>query len=277
VINLKNRATISLAGALKVVKIGLSARFLRRAPNEFGIGDKPLQYLEQNMANAIGRAGALVLMIPSLGSTSDLSDGYFKPEAYASELDGLVLQGGVDVCPSNYGEAVQANNVVTDPLRDRYELALIDAFKKQNKPVLGICRGMQLINVFMGGTLHQDIPKHYCPDIREHLEHDLEFSSGGYLAGLYGAKSGKVNSLHHQSVKKLGRDLVIEARSPHDLIIEAIRYTGQSYLLGVQWHPEFHPAEHTSKLGADVLFNDFVSACKYVSSVEKLPLAKAGF
>ncbi|MES2854907.1 MAG: type 1 glutamine amidotransferase [Bdellovibrionota bacterium] len=255
----------------------MSARFLKQSPNEFGIGGKPLQYLEQNMANALARAGALVFLIPSIGTATELSPEHFRPEEYARELDGLLLQGGVDVCPSAYGEAVTAENVVTDPIRDRYELALIQQFHSMKKPVLGVCRGMQLINVFFGGTLHQDIPSHYCSTAREGLEHEVRITKNSYLDRLYKSQSGKVNSIHHQSVKKLGNGLVIEAVSPEDGVVEAIRYTGDSYVMGVQWHPEFHQSGLSTALEADVLFEDFVKTAQFSSNVSKSPLAKVGF
>jgi gamma-glutamyl-gamma-aminobutyrate hydrolase PuuD len=253
-----------------VVKIGLSARMLKQSTNEFGIGGKPLQYLEQNMANAVARSGALVFLIPSIGNTTELLSEHFNPQAYAQELDGLVLQGGADICPSEYGEEIVAGNVVTDPIRDRYEIELVRAFLSLKKPVLGVCRGMQLINVLMGGTLHQDIPKHYCPDARENLAHDLKMTENGYLAKIYGRTFGKVNSIHHQSVKKLGRDLIVEATAADDGTVEAIRYTGDSYLVGVQWHPEFHHASNGQSLDAEPLFGDFIKAAKLLKTAPEV-------
>lgn len=250
-----------------MIKVGLSARFMHRSPNEFGIGGKAIQYLEQSMANALARAGAMVFLIPSIGTTTELSSEHFRPEAYAAEVDALVLQGGVDVCPEHYGESPISDAVIVDGLRDRYEMALIDSFLRLKKPVLGICRGMQLINVYMGGSLYQDIPSvlkspttHYCPQSREKIEHPLEILPNTYLAELYGAGTVKVNSIHHQCVKKLGRGLVAEAVCPEDRIVEAIRYTGDSFLFGVQWHPEFHDHAQGATLDGGTLFGDFVAA-----------------
>lgn len=253
-----------------MIRVGLSARIMNQSPNEFGIGGKSIQYLEQSMANALARAGGLVFLIPSIGTTTELSSMNFRPEEYARAMDGLVLQGGVDVCPENYGEAPISDEIQVDALRDKYEMALIDAFLELKKPVLGICRGMQLINVYMGGTLCQDIPSilksgttHYCPQSREKVEHEIEILPGTHLARLYGAQVAKVNSIHHQCVKKLGRDLSLEAVCPGDGIVEAIRYTGDSYMFGVQWHPEFHDGSIGATLDADVFFRDFIRAARW--------------
>jgi putative glutamine amidotransferase len=115
------------------------------------------------------------------------------------------------------------------------------------KPVIGICRGCQLINVALGGTLFQDIPtqlpnavSHRDPEKYEQALHDVSFVAGSHLAQLYpGMASAKINTIHHQAVKDLGRDLVIEALGVPDGVVEAIRWRGSSYVFGMQWHPEF--------------------------------------
>lgn len=266
-----------------MIKVGLSARFMGQSPNEFGIGGKAIQYLEQSMANALARAGGLVFLIPSIGSKTELSSINFRPEEYARAMDALVLQGGVDVCPEAYGETPISPEIVVDPLRDKYELALIHAFMTLKKPVLGVCRGMQLINVYMGGSLCQDIPTeiksrttHYCPQGREKIEHEIEILPDTHLSDLYGARVTRVNSIHHQCVKRLGRDLVPEAISPTDGIVEAIRYVGDSYLFGVQWHPEFHDHTNASTLNADVFFGDFIRSARVYreQGVEELAIGE---
>jgi putative glutamine amidotransferase len=265
----------------KMVKIGLSARFFTASPKEFGIGGKPVQYLEQSMANALARAGSVVFLIPSIGTMTELCSESFHPMEYAKSLDALVLQGGVDISPAVYGEQPISDAIVSDPLRDKYELALIDCFLRLKKPVLGICRGMQLINTYMGGSLYQDIPTqlqspvvHYCESNREHNEHDVEILPNTYLSRLYGNTRHRVNSVHHQSVKTLGRDLVIEAVCPSDQVVEAIRYTGDSYLVGVQWHPEFHDVSKNTHLNSQVLFKDFFNAASSQESGLALQIAR---
>ncbi|HOZ94826.1 MAG TPA: gamma-glutamyl-gamma-aminobutyrate hydrolase family protein, partial [Ottowia sp.] len=116
-----------------------------------------------------------------------------------------------------------------------------------DKPVLGICRGCQLLNVYFGGTLVQDIPSQWPGAIAhsdtahyDRLAHEVHFMPGSRLADIYGYEPRRVTSIHHQCVDRLGRDLVLEARSPIDLVPEGIRHTGYPFVLGVQWHPEFH-------------------------------------
>ena len=115
------------------------------------------------------------------------------------------------------------------------------------KPILGICRGMQLLNVALGGSLLQDLPT-LRPDAVHHESgrydrhaHGVEFVEGGKMAGWFGGmKGGNVVSIHHQAVNRLGKDVVVEALSRDDGIVEAIRWDGDSFVCGVQWHPEFH-------------------------------------
>ena len=136
-------------------------------------------------------------------------------------------------------------------MRDRYELDLIDRFMQAGKPVLGICRGCQLINVAFGGTLYQDIATQR-PDALAHVDlralrpqpaRRCEFVPGTRLAGLYpGQPTAHINSIHHQAVKDLGRELEVEARAP-DGLVEAVRWRGPSYVFGMQWHPEFMAAD----------------------------------
>jgi putative glutamine amidotransferase len=138
--------------------------------------------------------------------------------------------------------------------------------------VLGICRGCQLINVALGGTLYQDIPTqvgravaHRDVDLYERALHDVTLVPGSVLAGLYpGVARAKINSIHHQAVKDLGRDLVVEALGETDGIVEAIRWRGPSYVFGIQWHPEFlalHPADASLLDGAPIR-NEFM-ACAH--------------
>jgi anthranilate/para-aminobenzoate synthase component II len=121
------------------------------------------------------------------------------------------------------------------------------AFIQADKPVLGICRGCQLLNVYFGGTLIQDIPTQWPGAILhndtqryERLIHEVHFMPGSRLSDIYGYEPRRVTSIHHQCVDRLGNGLVLEARSPIDLVPEGIRHTGHRFVMGVQWHPEFH-------------------------------------
>jgi len=212
----------------------------------------------------------LVFMIPSVDKDGILHRSNIRLSDYAKHLDGLVLQGGADVAPETYGEAPINDEWAGDRVRDVYEMELLHEFVEARKPVLGICRGAQVINVAHGGTLYQDINT-LKPDSFEHRSerhydahnHAISIMPDTALARLYpGMQTARVNSIHHQAVKDLGRDLVVEARSEPDQMIEAIRWTGKGYVFGVQWHPEFlNPADSTV-LSPIPILDDFLTAVR---------------
>lgn len=252
------------------LRIGLSARIMHNVPRELGFRGKTLQYLEQSVAHWIMRQGALVFMVPTLESGAALARTRVSVAAYVRELDGLVLQGGADVAPQSYGEEPLLPAWAGDRVRDLYEIDLFWEFVIQQKPVLGICRGAQLINVAMGGSLYQDIGtqveaamRHVDVDAYDEHHHEITIVPGSRLAGLYpGTQHARVNSIHHQSVKTLGSGLVVEARAPADNVVEAIRWTGSSYVLGLQWHPEFHRGEAGDLLDGGPVLLEFLRAAR---------------
>ncbi len=225
------------------LRIGLSACFFHADPQRAIFKGKTLQYVEQSMARWVQSEGALAYLIPSPeeGSQASLA-------SYASDLDGLVLQGGSDLSPLSYGEKPIRPEWSGDRVRDVYELELVREFLAARKPVLGVCRGYQLLNVAFGGTLYQDIA-FQLPDAGDHRNweaydsnhHRVVIEPTSLLARLYGGqKLVTVNSIHHQAVKSLGKDLVVEAKSERDGIVEAFRRKVENWVFGVQWHPEFH-------------------------------------
>jgi putative glutamine amidotransferase len=230
--------------------IGVSARIHHpegKALDLGGVFTKTLHYLEQSVAHWVMSSNVLVVMIPVIESEGMVKRSDMRLSHYADALDGLMLQGGADIAPASYGEDPLHPDWRGDGVRDRYEIELFNAFVEKAKPVLGICRGCQLINVALGGTLYQDIASqlphainHRDADKYERNFHALEFVEPSTLADLYpGRQNAIINTIHHQAVKRLGHDLVVEAVSLPDRIIEAVRWTGPSYVLGVQWHPEF--------------------------------------
>lgn len=233
------------------LRIGISARLLHQPPPGTGLPRKRLQFLESNMAQWIMSHGVVALMIPFIEQRPepDVPPRRRLPvHDLVDQLDGLVLQGGTDICPSRYGATPWPGAQDDfDPIRDDYELELLHGFISAGKPVLGICRGAQLLNVYFGGTLVQDLPTQW-PGAITHLDlerydsltHEVHFVPGSRLSDIYGYAPRRVNSIHHQCVGELGRELVIEARSPIDRVPEAIRHTGHPFVMGVQWHPEFH-------------------------------------
>lgn len=240
------------------LRIGISARLLHNPPSGLGLPQKRLQFLESTMAHWIMAHRAIALMVPFIDEESPLSANRAPMTEIVDLLDGLVLQGGIDICPEAYGDILRDPAWAGDAIRDRYELSLLNGFIQAGKPVLGVCRGAQLINVYFGGSLVQDIPSmrpgavpHQDTVHYDRLMHDVHFEEGSSLHHLYGNHSAhRVTSIHHQCVDRLGEGLRVEARCPQDGIIEAIRHTGPGYVLGVQWHPEFHlsPIEETQGL-----------------------------
>ena len=228
------------------LRIGISARLLHQPPAGSGLPRKRLQFLESNMAQWIMSHGVVALMIPFVDHRMVKARRRPPIRDLVEQLDGLVLQGGADISPRFYGAQPWTDNCDCDPIRDEYELELMRGFVEADKPVLGICRGAQMLNVYCGGTLVQDIPSQWPGAIAhldlsryETLTHEVHFVPGSRLSDIYGYAPQRVNSIHHQCVGELGKGLVIEARSPIDRVPEGIRHTGHAFVMGVQWHPEF--------------------------------------
>jgi putative glutamine amidotransferase len=246
--------------------IGLSPRIMRRLPQEFGFRGKTLQYLEQSIAHWVMSAGALIVMVPTLERGSAVTEFDLSVDDCVAALDGLVLQGGADIDPEAYGETPSEFLQTTDAVRDRFELNLLRAFAAAGKPVLGICRGMQLINVAYGGSLHQDLIgagatafAHSSPSYDEHV-HALRYEPHGWFHSLYPqATTGRVNSIHHQGLKRIGEGLQVEAWS-EDGIPECIRAGGDGFVVGVQWHPEFHDHRFPELLPGGPMLQAFLAA-----------------
>lgn len=253
--------------------IGVSARiYYPEGPvlDLGGVWTKTLHYLEQSVAHWLMRGGALPVMVPAVDADSIVKRFEIQLTHYAETLDGLVLQGGNDVAPQNYGEKPMHPEWAGDGVRDRYEMALVRAFVKAGKPVFGICRGFQLLNVMQGGTLYQDIATQR-PDSLAHRDtprferhfHEIELVPGTRLAQLYPRiKRARVNSIHHQGIKRVASDFEVEARCPDDGMIEAIRRRGSGYVAAVQWHPEYHNTVAHGSFDDTAMLKDFLSAAR---------------
>lgn len=249
------------------LKIGLSACFSHADPSRSLFTGKTLQYVEQTVAHWIMSSGAMVVMVPCPTGSTQRGDVNF--DDYAQWLDGLVLHGGADVWPGSYGEEPLEERWAGDRVRDEYDKALVASFEGAGKPVFGICRGMQLLNVAYGGTLYQDIATQ-VPESFVHRDavvydqnfHSVEIVQGTQLSRLYpGVERVRVNSIHHQGIKDLSPEFVAEAFSVPDGMVEAIRRkdTSKSYIAALQWHPEFHQPGSDTIDDAAVL-EDFLSA-----------------
>ena len=254
--------------ASRRLKIGLSACFQHPDPARPLFTGKTLQYVEQSIAHWLMSAGALVVMVPC--PTGETARGDVTLAHYAEWLDGVVMHGGSDVWPGSYGEEPLREAWMGDRIRDLYDLAVVEAFEQVGKPIFGVCRGLQLINVAFGGSLYQDIEtqhagalRHRDPVSYDQNFHEIDLVAGSRLAGLYpGVLRARVNSIHHQGIKRLAEGFEVEAWSQPDRVPEAIRRQpgrGRGYIAATQWHPEFHRA------GADTLddcaiLHDFLGA-----------------
>ena len=250
-------------------KIGISACFMHADPARPLFTGKTLQYLEQSIAHWVMSTGALAVMIPS--PTGVTQRGDVTLDHFAQWLDGLVLHGGADVSPLSYGEQPLQERWAGDRIRDEYEIELVAAFERHGKPVFGVCRGLQLVNVAYGGTLYQDIQTqrpnallHRNPAVYDRNFHTVDIVPDSRLASLYpDERRVKVNSIHHQAIKELARGFAVEAVSSEDGIVEAIRREdpGKPYLAAVQWHPEFHEPD-SDTIDDAALLAEFLDAAR---------------
>lgn len=255
---------------MEPLKIGVSARLLYPDPTRTFLPAKSVQYLEQSVANWIMSGEVLAFMVPEMSLASPHFPKSLRVKHYVDVLDGLLLQGGADMSPKSYGEAPINPLWGGDEVRDAYEIELFHEFVSQGKPVFGICRGHQLINVALGGTLYQDISTQ-CPGAGHHRDeakydntfHEMRILPGTWLSRLYpNMVSTRVNTIHHQAIKGLGEGLVAEAMSEPDGIVEAVRWEGHSFVVGVQWHPEFMDPKDPSLIDGKPLLREFLHACE---------------
>lgn len=214
-------------------------------------------YVNEAYVQAIHRAGGAPLLIPNGISEDALAE-------IVDRLDGILFTGGGDVDPERYGAASHPKLGEVDESRDRAELYLVREIIRQEQPFLGICRGIQVINVAMGGTLYVDIAdqrpgsiKHdyHSESPRSYPTHPVEVEPTSRLAGILGATSIAVNSFHHQGVERLASDFREVGQAP-DGLVEGMELPGYSFGLAVQWHPEGMPEVEAMQN----LFRAFVQA-----------------
>jgi putative glutamine amidotransferase len=194
--------------------------------------DMPTMMVPAGYAHAVSAAGGIPVVIPPSGGTSDLLD----------RVDGLVFSGGSDIDPALYGQEPRPETTPIVRHRDDSELGLLRAALHARVPVLGVCRGMQLLNVVRGGTLVQHLPEspgvvHKGPP-GTFTTHEVSVAPGTRLHAMVG-DAVAVHSCHHQGIDRLGEELVVTAHAP-DGVIEGIEAAGESFAVGVLWHPEEH-------------------------------------
>ena len=194
----------------------------------------------QDLSEGVKQAGGLPIVIP-IGKPELAKD-------YVDMVDKLILSGGQHVDPRFYGQEKEIDSDDYSLARDQFELALIKEALRQKKPIFAVCRGMQLLNVALGGSLHQSIQGHWQEDVSG-TSHSLEIRPNSRVSQLFQAGT-QINSLHRQSIKDLAPGLVATAHDPRDGTIEAYESQGQQSILGIQWHPEFlaKNCSHNQKL-----------------------------
>lgn len=219
---------------------------------------RPIYGNNRSYVHAIEDAGGLSVLIPFLNDLSEL-------ETILARLDGIVLSGGVDIDPRQYHEEPHPFLQETDPQLDELELAVARWALRAGKPILGVCRGIQMLNVALGGSLYQDV-NDQCPGTLKHMNCDLPRSqlahpvylqAGSYTAEALGTTEFWANSLHHQAVKVPGKGVRITGRA-QDGIVEAIEVVGHRFAVGVQCHPE---EIYKDVPACACLFAAFLEAC----------------
>ncbi len=200
-------------------------------------------YLRKHYVRKVIEAGGVPVILPSTADPSVI-------EVYQTTCHGLLLAGGGDVDPVQWGEEPHPELGPVDPERDEFELSLVRWAQKEDIPVLGICRGAQVINVAFGGSLVQHLTAEICHFQKappNHPFHDILLVKGTKLHGILGLEKLRVNSYHHQAVREPGRGLVVSATA-RDGTVEAVESLSNRFIVGVQWHPELMTDEASASL-----------------------------
>ena len=212
----------------------------------WSVWDQAAFLLPRSYVDAVQRAGAIAVMLPPDAAVAA------EPDELLDLLDGLILAGGADVDPAAYGASAHAETKGTVPERDTFEVALARRALERDLPMLGICRGMQLLNVANGGTLLQHLPESHghedhrrVPGSFDGADHDVRLLDGSLAARAAGETHHGTKSHHHQGVDRIGAGLEVTGWSTLDELPEAIEAPDRRFALGVQWHPE---ADETSRL-----------------------------
>jgi putative glutamine amidotransferase len=202
------------------------------------------EFLHRAYAEMIRRAGGVPVLLPNPADPEEV-------ERLVGALDGLLLTGGEDLEPHRFKEDVQTKTLELAPDRDQFEIMAVQQADKIGLPILGICRGIQSLNVAYGGSLYQDLLEQREKPTNNHSRgglfyrrfHDVTIEKATRLYEIIGDDKIRVSTAHHQAVKDLGRDLQVNAHAPEDRVIEGVEVPGQRFVLAVQWHPEIMPED----------------------------------
>ncbi|MEQ9115193.1 MAG: gamma-glutamyl-gamma-aminobutyrate hydrolase family protein [Rickettsiales bacterium] len=234
--------------------IGILLDYDNKNTKDGGYSDFPWYALRTHYGSAVSQNEGLPIFLS------------YEKEAikdYVDLCDGFIFPGGdFDVNPMFYGEKVTGVDVLLDDTRTIFEVGLMKEVLDADKPLLGICAGQQLLNVVLGGTLYHDVSEIPGAGIHKHSKspdidwHEIKIEKNSLLFKATGKLSYKVNSHHHQAVKNIGDNLIVNAKS-QDGVIEGIEHTKKRFCLGVEWHPEY-----LKNLEDKKLFRSFIAACK---------------
>ncbi len=205
----------------------------------FGVWNQEAALLPAGYVSSVQRAGGLALLVTPEPRLVD------APDELLDRVDGVVLSGGYDMDPATYGAQPDPETHTVNPLRDAFEIAVTRRAAERDIPVLGICRGIQVINVAFGGTLHQHLPDvvghgehRRVPGSFDGADHDVRLVPESLAARAAGEIVHATKSHHHQGIDRLGEGLVVTGTSALDELVEAVELPERRFLLGVQWHPE---------------------------------------
>lgn len=216
------------------------------------LGPENLQTLSSYYSDSVIDAGMTPVIFPNAQDPAEAA-------RLVAVVDGVLLSGGDDIDPSTFGAEIEAKIHGNDPAADQFEIAVIEAARDQGKPVLAICRGLQILNVALGGTINQEVTSpggvhewiddKATPEDINSRTHVVRFESDSVIAGMYGATEAKVNTLHHQGIDQLAPGLIVEGTTD-DGLVEAARCDGEWWAIGVQWHPERMTGDHQALFAA---------------------------
>lgn len=249
-------------------KVGITSCILHALKHDKIYKGRKLNFIDESLSHFLMKAGFCPVIIPNFMADREANLRVLK------YLDGVVIHGGVDVSPLSYGEKPIKEEWSGDLERDKNELQIIELCLQENIPVFAICRGIQILNVAFGGTLYQDLSHQNVAKVPHRQETDYINNSHGLrifpksiLADVFGhGESFQVNSMHHQGVKDLGENLIVNARSHLDELVESFHLKQKSekspFCFGVQWHPEFQNEKGSHLLDPGKIIRLFSDAIK---------------